>query len=228
MRQTTNSARDHDTQRVDAGQRKVRWAGSMLVVLFGMGAIAGSTAAATMAAALPKVAIGGSGPAQPTPGEHSHERTMQPLGAAEVALVPIEFTQGRSGQRMKLRGTLAFSTVQADASEQVRYRCSFGLFDSNHEAFLPPRPTPMALVDKREGGALDLEVPEGLPDGYYYADLICAWKDDVNQPGPAIHSSRLYLRVQNGEVEPTDPASWWIVSGNWDGRVEETTEKAQP
>jgi len=178
---------------------------SMMVVAFAGAVIGTSTGGLLGSAAAPAVIVRDI----PAP---KNLQSEAPEGPVDAALVAKQIVSGPTGQRLIVE---ASARVKVDG---VRVMRSVALYDSAGKALVPAVRSTQRALKTTDTDAELFEVPEGLPDGFYYVELLTAYSEKASGT-PMIPMTRLHLKVANAQLQLLTAADWDIQVNALDSAV---------
>lgn len=123
----------------------------------------------------------------------------------ESTLEPKEVVIRSSGQALRVS-----VTSRATGKDDYSVMRSVAVYDEfGKEIAAPQRSAKHAVKPSEAAAEQEFELPEGMPDGHYYVELLTAYAKR-GEANPAVDGQRLYIVVTDGEVVVVDPEEWAI------------------
>lgn len=129
----------------------------------------------------------------------------------------------RGGQQ-----SMSLVALAAPTSQQLFVKHSLAIYDHEGQTAIPAVHSDKLQRDIGDGGATTFEVPEGLGNGYYFAELLTAYSSDSKDEFPTVSAQRVYFGVIDGEMRPMTTHEWTLETDNGSGSLDATSVDLTP
>jgi hypothetical protein len=114
---------------------------------------------------------------------------------------------------------MVLTALAQPTKEPLFVKHSLTIYDYQSQVVVPALHSEKVEHSVGAADKTSFEVPEGLAEGYYYAELLTAHaphSDDI----PGVSAQRLYFRVAKGEIEPLTTHDWMLATDEGEGVIE--------